>query len=307
MRIITRTFLAAGCGIACYALANPNSNEAGWSDDFLDDNQAAQFNNPDYSAGQVSTGYSTQQTYNTPSSSVTYRNSPTSYGNGMPEKRYSTSASNSVLLGNSKLGGSLQTGYSTHQFHRGFEMGENVFNAELTLDFALSERFHLVTGAYARKGMSGNNFADTAAYGELIWIPNQKNEFHFGVTAHNYSNSIFEDGAELIVGWDRSLVKNISIYSQLIYDTGNEGWYGSSELNFNAVINERTNANLSAGVSWVSDYLNRDGYNNTFIRANLEYQLSKRLFLQPHIGVNFPADGDGEDQFYGGANLKFVF
>jgi hypothetical protein len=65
---------------------------------------------------------------------------------------------------------------------------------------------------------------------------------------------------------------------------------------------------VSAGLSYVSDYLDRDGINDFHTKLTYTYAISDQVAFTPFIGSsNQIEDQDADDIFYGGLWFEVIF
>ena len=87
-----------------------------------------------------------------------------------------------------------------------------------------------------------------------------------------------------------------------------EGVYLNSELEWSQVISDKSFITMNAGVSYVSDYLERNGLNDFHTRLTYTYALSDQIAFTPFIGSSFQIDDqDADDIFYGGLWFEVIF
>lgn len=92
------------------------------------------------------------------------------------------------------------------------------------------------------------------------------------------------------------------------YDNGNDVFYASVDLRWSKPISEKAFVSLENGVSYLSDYLGRDGINDYYGRLSLTYAMSDTASFTPFVGWSFQLDNStASDSVYGGVWFEFIF
>jgi len=89
---------------------------------------------------------------------------------------------------------------------------------------------------------------------------------------------------------------------------GVDGIYLNSELEWSQIISEKSFVTIKAGLSWVSEYLERDGLNDFHTRLTYTYAISDQVSFTPFIGSSIQIeDKDNHDLLYGGLWFEVIF
>ncbi|HCN79552.1 MAG TPA: hypothetical protein DIS80_00325, partial [Verrucomicrobiales bacterium] len=96
--------------------------------------------------------------------------------------------------------------------------------------------------------------------------------------------------------------------NELNFDLGVDGVYLNTELEWSQIISNKSFVTIKAGLSWVSEYLERDGLNDFHTRLTYTYALSDQVSFTPFIGSSIQIeDKDADDILYGGLWFEVIF
>jgi hypothetical protein len=205
------------------------------------------------------------------------------------------------------LGIEAVTGLRTDYVHRGFQLAESTLDFQLEAEVTLSNETSLHLGL-AHLSESDGDFNETTSYLELSHKFNENFTAGTSFTYRDRNESILRGGFDL--GFYTSYIINDDWRwrNELNFDLGVEGVYLNSELEWSQVISDKSFITMNAGVSYVSDYLERNGLNDFHTRLTYTYALSDQIAFTPFIGSSFLIDDqDADDIFYGGLWFEVIF
>jgi len=205
------------------------------------------------------------------------------------------------------LGIEAVTGFRTNYVHRGFELAETALDFQLETELSLSDENSLHLGL-AHLAESDGDFNETSIYAEISHSLNDHLIIGASLTYRDRNASILDSGFELGAFATFSINDDWLWRSELNYDFGISGLYLASELEWSQVLSDKSFVAIEAGISVVSSYLDRSGFNDLYTRVTYTYAISDRISLTPFLGTTLQLnDHDGSDLAFGGLWFEVNF
>lgn len=205
------------------------------------------------------------------------------------------------------LGIEAVTGLRTDYVHRGFHLAESSLNYQLETEISLSNDTSLHLGI-AHLSESDGNFNETTSYLELSYSFNTKLTAGTSFTYRDRNKSILQSGLDVGFHTSLEITKDWRWRNEVNFDLGVEGIYLNSELEWSNIISKKSFVTINAGLSYVSDYLERNGLNDLHTNLTYTYAISEQIAFTPFIGASIQIDDqDADDIFYGGLWFEVIF
>jgi len=194
------------------------------------------------------------------------------------------------------------TGYRTSYVSRGFKLAEGTLDFQLEGQIALSDQLTLNLGGWYATESGKGDFEEIAG---LLKLRHQTTEhLTLGADAiyRSEHQSIFKDGVDLGLNATWNFCRDFGITLGASYDTGADGWYGNLESVWTKALNDKTFFSLKSGISAVSSFYDRDGFNDVYGRLSLTYNISDHVSFSPYVGGSVLLDNndEGDDTIFGG-------
>ena len=210
----------------------------------------------------------------------------------------------------SPLSTALTVGYASTYEYRGYDLGDNLFNVDLTSTYAVNDKLSLSLGAWYGTLWDGN-------YNELDLTGGATYDFGPLVGGVLYRHYIYDgdysDNNEVGLSLATKDWNGLTFSLASFYDFEFEGYYFELGAAYNRQLTDMVGLSLTAGVSYVIEYPNDtvDGFNHAFVQAGLPLTLKENVTLTPFIRGVFPIDAlddaGADDLVLGGANLTVTF
>jgi hypothetical protein len=205
------------------------------------------------------------------------------------------------------LGIEAVTGFRSEYIFRGFKVADSVFDFQLQSGIALNNEWSVdFGGSYATATGDGDN-TEATLFADLKY---ETTQWSAGVslTGRDYDHPILESGMEIAPSLTWHANEDLDLTTGFAYDTGAEGLYGWLEAKWSKPVGDSAFVSLLGGTSFVSDYYDRDGWNDLYARASFTYAISKRVAVTPFVGVSIPMTSDGEtNRLFGGVWFEVNF
>lgn len=209
-------------------------------------------------------------------------------------------------VSNIKFGFEGLTSYRSEYIHRGFKLAKESLEFQLGAQVALSDTSFLDLGLWYGTEMGDGDFSETGAFIDFTKNIGDIN-YTIGVKAQDYSNSIFESGVEFSFGIDWRINDNWNLKGIILYDTGANGWYRNTKISYYKNIDDKSYFTFDLGVSAVSNYYGRDGFNDVNAKFSYTYNISDAVSVTPYLGASMGIDRDAEDHLFGGIYFAVSF
>lgn len=203
------------------------------------------------------------------------------------------------------------TQYRSEYSYRGFTLAQDTLDFQLGASYAFDSTTYLNSTAWFGTEIGDGDFSEG---GILVDLRKDVGDVTFSLSAsyqsyQSYSNTFFESGANLGSEVIYHFNKSFDFSTSFAYDTGAEGWYGNSGAHYYFRINDDSFINLSAGVSYVSSYYQRDGFNDAFGKLSYTYNINQSVSVSPYVGTSVLLDNDdaGRDSLHGGIYFAVSF
>ena len=191
--------------------------------------------------------------------------------------------------------------------YRGAELAETSQDLQIEAEISLSNETSFSVGLWHLSESSGD-FSESGLFLDLRHDLDPKTQIGTSLTYRNFRNSALDSGLDFGVFasyrfndlWDTK----VGIY----YDTGNDAFYANAELRWSKPLSEDAFISFDNGISFVSDYLNRDGLNDLYGRLSLTYAISETVAITPFVGWSIQLDDSNvSDPVYAGVWFEFIF
>ena len=203
------------------------------------------------------------------------------------------------------LGIETVTGLRSDYIYRGFKLADSTLEAQAETEITLNADFSLGLAAWTIAEIS-DDFAETGFGVSLI-----RDFENFSLTAsldyHLFSESVFEDGVDLGVAAQWLITDDWDLTAKTNYDFGAEGAYFALEGGWSRPLTEDLFLSAEAGVSAVSSYFGREGFNDFYGRLSLTYNINSFLSITPFAGYSLGIDSEATDEAYAGIWLAVSF
>lgn len=217
---------------------------------------------------------------------------------------FSESGFSSAILS----GTELRAGYRTDYIFRGRRVGSNVMDAQFSSGLAITDSCDFNFSGYLYQTPEMDEFTNLGAYGEFVfYLPAGFKLVPFAAV-NEYRNSDFESGAE----WGLTVKQEISKAwfwdLTALYDTGQQGSYGSFKLHYFPQLSETLGVHMYGGMGAGYDYFETRGVNEFFFRISIPMALSDYWTLEPFMGIS-SQHGQNYEHFrsYYGVWVSFLF
>lgn len=197
----------------------------------------------------------------------------------------------------------IRSGY----LYRGFELAETSLDLQIEAEIALSNETSVNLGTWHLSESSGN-FSETGAFIDLRHELSADTLIGTSLTYRNFQNSALDGGLDFGIFLNYRVDDLWDTKTGLNYDTGNDAFYAYTEIRWSKPISEDAFVSLENGVSYLSDYQGRDGFNDFYGRLSLTYAISEIAAITPFIGWSIQLnDSTANDPVFGGLWFEFVF
>ncbi len=204
------------------------------------------------------------------------------------------------------LGIEAVTGIRTDYVHRGFDLTSTALDFQLEAEISLSNESFLNIGAWYLSG--DDDFSETGAFIDYRRELSKKLTLGATLTYRNYDQGPLESGLEIGFFGSYALNDAWDLKSELAFDFETSGLYGETSLRWSYVLTKSAFLNFTGGISYTSDYYERDGLNDAFSRLSLTYAISDSVAFTPFIGSSISLDQDeGDDTAFGGLLFEVIF
>lgn len=210
------------------------------------------------------------------------------------------------------LGIEAVTGIRSEYVYRGFTLAEDsVMDFQIETEIALNDYTLLNVGGWYATETGQGDYYESAAFAKLRFLKSDKLTVGLSATYRSFSSDVFEDGVDLGIFGTYQFCDDFGITTGAYYDTGADAWYGHVESNWSKTLSDKSYISLKTGISYVSDYYGRDGFNDAYTRLSLTYHVSEAVSVTPFVGASFLIDDEStvpgvinDDSVFGG--LWFV-
>ena len=211
------------------------------------------------------------------------------------------------------LGFESVTGFRSDYIHRGFELGESIFDFQVSGEAMIRDNVSIGYSAWYATETSSGDFSETGF--KLSTTTDLGNsQWSNSLTYRSLSNSALESGVDfttkysrlLATGTDDNSSHTISFIGS--YDTGAQGWYGAVEYGHYKPLDKNSYLSFKTGVSLTENYYDRSGFNDLYARISYTYHLTKQVSISPFLGTSLQLDtNNGSDHLYGGLWFEVSF
>jgi len=205
------------------------------------------------------------------------------------------------------LGIEAVTGIRSHYVHRGFQLADSSLDFQLEAEVTLSNDTSLHLGL-SHLAESEGDFSETTGYLELGHSFTKQFTLGTTMTYLDRDAGILDSGLDLGIFSSFSIDDKWLWRNELNFDFSENGIYLASELEWSHVISDKSFVTIKGGLSYVSDYLDRDGLNDFYARVAFTHALSDQVSFTPFFGSSFQLDdGDASDVSFGGLSFEVIF
>lgn len=205
------------------------------------------------------------------------------------------------------LGIEAVTGLRSSYVHRGFELADTSLDFQMQAEVTLSNETSVHLGL-SHLAESDGDFSETTAYAELAHALNKDLLVGTSLTYRDRNASLLSSGLDLGFFTSYALNDDWRWRNELNFDFGESGLYFASELEWSQVVSDKSFVTIEGGVSYVSDYLERDGFNDFYARVTYTFAISDRVSITPFFGTSLQLDDhESDDVAYGGFWFEVIF
>lgn len=191
--------------------------------------------------------------------------------------------------------------------YRGFKVAETSLDFQIEGEISLSNHTNFALGAW-HLSESSSNFSETGIFLDLSHDLNDRMQIGTSLTHRNFQNSPLESGLDLGVFMRYRIDRHWDVKASAFYDNGNDGFYATTEVQWSKPLSEKAFISIDNGISFVSDYLEKDGLNDFYGRLSLTYTISDTATLTPFIGWSIQLENSStSDPVFGGIWLEVFF
>jgi hypothetical protein len=211
--------------------------------------------------------------------------------------------------GSTPLGVEILTGYRSQYVERGFRLSDDLIEAQLETEIALSHDWVLNLGMWHGTANGNQDFSETNAYLDFRY---EYQNLTLGVknTWFTYEDSVLDDGVDFSPYLTYKFSDDFSATLETAYNSGAEGWYVNLEGTWSHPTSEKSFASFTAGTSAVNGYYDRDGANDLHARLGWTYQINRSIAVTPFAGLSLPYESKGiasDESAFGGLWLEVNF
>jgi len=200
----------------------------------------------------------------------------------------------------------IVTSYKSEYVYRGLDFSNEALDVQLSTEISLGADQFIGITAWYTTAVSDGDF-DQAGL-KIAYIREFEDfTYELGVVGHSTSHEEFDSGVEGLTSLSYHFNENTSVNALLTYDTGAEGFYSALSFKHFEDLNEDSFLTFRAGLSFVSDYYERDGVNDVFARLAYTYNINNYVAVTPYVGTSIQLIDDNSDVVYGGLSFEVSF
>ncbi|MFT6179902.1 MAG: hypothetical protein ACI9NQ_001018 [Paracoccaceae bacterium] len=205
------------------------------------------------------------------------------------------------------LGIEAVTGLRTSYVHRGFELADTSLDFQMQAEVTLSNETSVHLG-FSHLAESNGDFSETSAYVELTHNLSKDLLAGTSLTYRDRNASLLSSGLDLGVFTSYALNHDWRWRNELNFDFGENGLYFASEVEWSHLISDRSFVTIEGGMSFVANYLERNGLNDFYARVSYTFTISDRVAITPFFGTSLQLDDhESDDVAYGGFWFEVIF
>ena len=181
------------------------------------------------------------------------------------------------------------TQYRSEYNFRAFDLANETIGFQLGANYALDNSTTLTTTLWQDSETGDGDFAEAGA---LVSLAKDIGETTFSLSGiyRSYSNSFLESGTNIEAAVHHNLTDNLSSSATLAYDTGADGLYAELSLQHYHRINDKSFLSVTGGISYVEDYYQLSGLNDTFVKVGYTYNINQSVSIAPYIATSVLLD-----------------
>jgi len=205
------------------------------------------------------------------------------------------------------LGIEAVTGLRSSYVHRGYELADTSLDFQMEAEITLSDETWINLGL-AHLAESDGDFSETSAYFEISHQWHKKFITGTSLTYRDRNSSLLKSGLDLGFFAAYSINDDWKWRNELNFDFGEDGVNFATEIEWSQVISDQSFVTIKSGISFLSNYPDRDGLNDIFARIAYTYAISDRVALTPFLGTSIQLQKhDNGDTTYGGFWFEVIF
>ncbi len=205
-------------------------------------------------------------------------------------------------------GTELRAGYRSDYIYRGRHVGSNVSEVQFSAGLALCSYCDFNFSGYVYQKLERYGFGNVGVYGEFdFYLPAGFHLVPFGAL-NEYRYCDFESGAD----WGLAIRQEISkswkweVYG--LYDTGQQGSYGSARIHYFPLITDDVGLRVTVGTGSGYDYFETRGVNEFFSRVSVPVRVTAAWNVEPFVGVsNQQGQRDDRTRVYAGVWMSYMY
>lgn len=205
------------------------------------------------------------------------------------------------------LGVEVVTGYRSEYIQKGYRLAQDVFEAQIEAEIALSNEWVLNLGGWYAGATGDGSFSETAFFFDIAY---DTPEWTAGVrtTFRDFDNALFEDGVEIQPVFVWHLHEDWDLSFSAAYDTGADGWYGAAEVEWTKPTGDSSFISVLAGTGVTSDWYRETGWHDVHARISWTYAINRHVAVTPFAGASVPlSSGEADGGIFGGVWFEVNF
>lgn len=205
------------------------------------------------------------------------------------------------------LGVEVVSGIRSAYVYRGFKLADTSLDLQIEAELALSNESSINLGTWHLSESSGD-FSETGAFLDLRSDLNDQTTIGSSLTFRNFRGTALESGLDVGLFVSHQFDDSWDSKAGVYYDLGNDAFYASAGLRWSKPFSEKAFIAVENSVSYVSDYLEHDGFNDYYGRLSLTYAMSDTVSFTPFVGWSIQLDDStSDDSVFGGLWFEFIF
>lgn len=185
------------------------------------------------------------------------------------------------------------TGFRSEYVYRGFNLAEDsVLDFQIEAEIAINDQTYLNVGGWYATETGDNDFSESAIFTKLSFEQSDQLTLGVDVSYRDFNESFFDSGIDFGIFASWQFNEDFGLSTGASYDTGADGFYAYLEGNWSKTLSDDAFVSLKTGVSYVSDYYERNGINDIYIRLSLTYHISETVSVTPFVGTSILIEDD---------------
>ena len=200
------------------------------------------------------------------------------------------------------------TQYKSEYNYRGFILAQDTIDIQFGGNYAFDDTTSLNAASWFATEAGSGDFTEA---GLLVDLQKEIDQWTLSLsgTYHSFTNTFLESGTNIEAAAYYQWNGPIESSGRIAYDTGAEGWFSALSSSYYQRINDQSYLLVDFGISYVSHYYGREGFNDAYGKISYTYNINQSLSISPYIGTSLLLDNKdtGRDSLYGGIYLAVSF